>query len=146
MAGSGSTYLYARYGKPTVEWVADLAREYGFKSRCSSGAATITARNTDGRWTTWFLVSFKEGLWHIRGNNTDQCNIWLHLTRPDMTPERCVEFFDRLNETLGLFGKEEIQMNSLIDPEDWQEIAGVDDAYEDERYTGKRRSTKGAES
>ena len=137
MVGSGCPYLYARYEKPTVEWVADLAREYGFKSRCSSGAATITARNTDGRWTTWFSASIEKdsGRWHIRGNNTDQCNIWLCQTRPDMTPERCVEFFDRLNETLGLFGEDKIRMSTWIDPEDWQNIAGVNDAYKDERYT-----------
>lgn len=137
MVGSGSLYLHSRYGEPTVNWVSDLAKEYGFRSKCSNGAATITTRDIDGCWTTWFTISVKEdGLWHIRGDNTDECNIWLYRTRPDMTPERCVEFFDRLNETLGLFGEGTIHMSTWIDPEDWQEIAGVNDAYEDERYTG----------
>lgn len=138
MAG-GYLHLHFKYGEPVANWVKDLAEEYGFRSKSSGGTATVTSRNTDGQWTTWFSVTVQEdGLCRIRGNNTDQCNIWLYETRPDMTPERCMEFFEALNSTLGLFGDDKIKMSTWIDPEDWQAIAGVCDAYEDERYTGKK--------
>lgn len=132
-------YLHSKYGEPTVNWAADLAKEYGFEAKCAGSTVTITAKDTDGKSTEWFSITVEEnGLVHIRGNNTDQCNIWLCETRPDMTPERCVEFFNRLSDTVGLYGESSIEMSTWIDPEDWQEIAGVRDAYEDERYTGKK--------
>lgn len=133
-------YLYSKYGELTVDRVADIAKSYGFRSKCSRYTATIVSRNTEGRWVDWFSITIKEdGLVHIRGNNTDQCNIWLYETRPDMTPERCMEFFKRLSDTMGLLGEDGIEIRTWIDPEDWQEIAGVRDAYEDERYAGKKK-------
>lgn len=133
-------YKYTKYGEPTVNWAADIAKEYGFSSNCTKDKITITAKDTDGRSTEWFSIMVKEdGLVHVMGNNTDQCNIWLHETRPDMTPERCVEFFKRLSDAMGLLGEDGIKMRTWIDPEDWQQIAGVRDAYEDERYTGKKK-------
>lgn len=133
----GFLYKYTKYGEPTMSLVADLAREYGFSAHHLRNMVKIYAKNTDGQWTEWFSITMGEsGVAYTRGYNTDQCNIWLHQTRPDMTPERCVEFFQRLNDTLGLFGESAINLYSWIDPEDWQEIAGVNDAHEDPRYTG----------
>lgn len=133
----GFLYKYTKYGEPTMSLVADLAREYGFSAHRLGNTVALYAKNTDGQWTTWFSITVREdGEGLIRGSNTDQSNIWLHQTRPDMTPERCVEFFQHLNDTLGLFGEGAIKLCSWIDPEDWQEIAGVNDAHEDPRYTG----------
>lgn len=136
-------YLYTKYGKPTVNWAADVAKEYGFGANCTKDKVVIATKDTDGMVTEWFSITVDtDGLVHVRGNNTDQCNIWLHETRPDMTPERCMEFFKRLSDAMGLLGKDGIKMRTWIDPEDWQQIAGVRDAYEDERYTGKKKEEK----
>lgn len=135
-------HLHTKYGEPTVVWAADIAKEYGFGAYCTKGKVVITAEDTDGKRTEWFSIAVKDdGLVHVRGNNTDQCNIWLYETRPDMTPERCVEFFKRLSDAMGLLGEDGIKVRTWIDPEDWQQIAGVRDAYEDERYTGKKEAT-----
>lgn len=136
----GNLLLTTRYGKPLVEWLADVAEQFGFKSRYTNNKSIdIRAKNTDGRWCTWFTIFIdSEGARMISGSNTDQCNIWLHETRPDMTPERCIEFFEELSQTMGLYGEDKLKLSTWIDPEDWQEIAGVHDAYGDERYTGKK--------
>lgn len=52
-----------------------------------------------------------------------------------MTSERCVAFFKEINHTLGLCGENRIKPSEWIDPEDWQTIADVHDAYTDVRYT-----------
>ena len=70
-------------------------------------------------------------LFSITGN-TDQCNLWFYDTRPDLTPEKLIEFVKDLNEALE--PDEPILLKTLIDPEDWQEIAEVRDASNDERY------------
>lgn len=136
-------HLHTKYGEPAVSWAADIAKEYGFGSNCTKDKVTITAKDTDGRQTEWFSITVgDDGMVNVRGNNTDQCNIWLYKTRPDMTPDKCVEFFKRLSDAVGLFGEDGLKMRTWIDPEDWQQIAGVRDAYEDERYTGKKKEEK----
>lgn len=47
--------------------------------------------------------------------------------------DKIVEFVKDLNEALGLEG-DKILVKELIDPEDWQEIADMSNAYEDLRY------------
>ena len=138
----GNLLLAARYGDSMVKCLAEVAERYGFKSRryFNSEYIDILAKNTDKQWCTWFsILPDSGGVRKIKGNNTDQCNIWLYDTRPDMTPEKCIEFFDELSDTLGLFGDDRLKLSTWIDPEDWQELAGVHDAYEDERYTGKKK-------
>ena len=49
-----------------------------------------------------------------------------------LTPEKIIGFIKDLNEALEL--DKPIPLKTLIDPEDWQEIAGVQNAYDDERY------------
>lgn len=66
--------------------------------------------------------------------NTDQCNIWFCDTRKDFTPEKITDFVKELNDIFELGDKEVFTIKELIDPEDWQVIAGIYDAYEDERY------------
>ena len=51
-----------------------------------------------------------------------------------MTPNRIIEFVADLNTMLRKFNNEYVSVKSLIDPEDWQEIAQVKNAYEDDRY------------
>lgn len=135
----GNLLLAARYGEPMVKCLADVAGQFGFKGRyVSEEAIDIRAKNTDGEWRTWFTI-FPDynGQRKISGHNTDQCNIWLYETRPDLTPERCIEFFEELSRTMGLYGEDKLKVRPWIDPEDWQGIAGVKDASKDRRYTGK---------
>lgn len=140
----GNLILKTRYGEPLVEWVTEAVEQFGFKGLyANEESVDIRAKNTDGRWRTWFtLMPDFKGVLKISGGGTDTLNIWLHETRPDMTPERCIEFFEEISRTLGLFGEDKLVPSDLIDPEDWQEIAGVHDAYEDERYTGKKEGNR----
>lgn len=132
----GTLILAARYGKSMVECLAKVAQEYGFKTKCDSESIQIRAKDTDGHWCNWFtIIPDSKGTCKIIGNNTDQADIWLHETRPDLTPERCVEFFETISRTLGLYGDNRILPTEWIDPEDWQCIACIHDAYSDERYT-----------
>ena len=48
--------------------------------------------------------------------------------------DKIVEFVKDLNEALNIEG-DKILVKELIDPEDWQEIADIRNAYEDLRYT-----------
>lgn len=126
---------------PTVSFedVEAFASKYGFKAKCQGGHQciatrwSISAQNTDGEWTEWFFYNVDFRFVYVRGN-TDNLNLWLHETRPDMTAERCIQMVDDLNK---LFQGDCVRfaVSSLIDPEDWQEIAGIQDAYEDPRYT-----------
>lgn len=115
-----------------------IAEKYGFRAKIINGykhwnndlntdnhrSVQISAKNTDNRLVTWFLWDSVRDV--LYGDNTDQCNIWLCNTRPDLTPEQLISFFTELCERAAL--------KTLVDPEDWQEIADVRDAYEDERY------------
>lgn len=139
MMSHGNLILATRYGEPMVKCLADVVEQFGFKSRYTTDEAIdIKAKNTDGEWCTWFTIfpDYK-GKRKIIGHNTDQCNIWLYETRPDMTPERCMEFFEELSRTMGLYGEDKLKVRPWIDPEDWQGIAGVHVASQDVRYTGK---------
>lgn len=123
----GNLILATRYGVSMVECLADVVKQFSFKSRYANDTAiAIRAKNTDGRWVTWFTIfPDDKGQRKVSGNNTDQCNIWLNETRPDMTPERCIEFFEVLSHTMGLYGESKLKMSMWIDPEDWQSIAGI---------------------
>ena len=50
-----------------------------------------------------------------------------------MTPEKILNLVDDINLSL-VDADITVQVKELIDPEDWQEIAGVYDASEDKRY------------
>lgn len=136
LVSHGTLIIAARYGEPVVECLAEIVKEYGFRFVCRSDAIDIRAKTTDGHWCNWFTITPDfQGSCKIVGNNTDQADIWLYETRPDMTPDQCVKFFQEISRTLGLYGDNRILPSEWIDPEDWQCIAGVHDAYSDERYT-----------
>lgn len=66
--------------------------------------------------------------------NTDNCNFWFCDTRKDMTPDKIIEFVADTNTMLREFNDSYVTVKSLIDPEDWQEIAKTQDADKDSRY------------
>lgn len=114
-----------------------LAQKYNFKIRNNSNNISLCAKNTDGRWENWITYNLYKNSVAIVGN-TDQCNFWFCNTRPDFTPEKLMDFVSELNEILNKIGYT-VELKTLIDPEDWQEIAKVQDAYEDERYSGNKK-------
>ena len=109
-----------------------VGQKYDFRTELTKYGACIYAKNTDGEDYPWIKYVTSSDLFSIAGN-TDQCNLWFCDTRPDLTPEKLINFIKELNWALE--PDEPILLKTLIDPEDWQEIANVRDAYEDERYT-----------
>lgn len=91
----------------------------------------LLAKNTDGEDTVW-IYRIDNTVFCL--GNTDNLNIWLSDTRKDLTAMRLVEFVKDLNDWSKNYGWS-IPTRIIIDPEDWQEIAGVCDAYEDKRYS-----------
>ena len=113
----------------------ELAKEYNFKTRNSTNGIALCAKNTDRRWADWIIYNSKDNSIVLIGN-TDQCNFWFCDTRPDLTPERLIDFTADLNKILEKLG-DEVKLKTLVDPEDWQEIAHIHDAYDDPRYSGR---------
>lgn len=112
----------------------ELAKKYKFKTVESGNDIILCAKNTDKEWAEWITYNKDNNSVSVVGN-TDQCNFWFYDTRKDLTPEKIIDFVNELN---AVFEKThyEIPLRTLIDPEDWQEIAKVEDAYTDSRYTG----------
>ena len=109
-----------------------VGQKYDFRTELTKYGACLYAKNTDGEDYPWIKYIVASDLFSISGN-TDNCNLWFCDTRPDLTPEKLISFIKELNWALE--PDEPILLKTLIDPEDWQEIAEVRDAYEDERYT-----------
>jgi len=109
-----------------------IAKDYDFKVKDNTKEVSLCARNTDGEWRKWITYDVRENKFLTAGN-TDECNFWFCDTRKDMNPEKILNFVADLNTILRKFGTY-IKLSSLIDSEDWQKIANVKDAYEDDRY------------
>ena len=116
------------------EELKNICEKYNFKYReYSENKIALCAKNTDRHWNAWIKLDLKNKDVTLTGN-TDNCNFWFYNTRKDMTPNKIIEFVADLNTMLRKFNNSYITINSLIDPEDWQEIAQVQDASEDNRY------------
>lgn len=128
-----------------IKELEKILKEYGFKAKqvtevdtvrygkVKTTALQVRTKNVDGHDTTWFTICpdihGKEVF--FTGGNTDCNNIWLYETRPDLKPEDIVQFFSKIKEIT----KEKTNLlKTYVDPEDWQEIANIPDASEDERY------------
>ena len=113
-----------------------LARKYRFKYRATENQFVFVANNTDGEPTDWITLD-KTNLmfhhtWHLStAGKTDQNNLWFYQTRKDLTPKKIVSFI----KSLSLLLNYNLKVYMLIDPEDWQQIAKMNDAYDDVRYT-----------
>lgn len=116
-----------------VERFKKLGEKYGFPVKTVGQRHILTAKNTDNEDVYWISYSEKTDMLRYLGN-TDNCNIWLYETRKDFTPEKTIQFIKDLNEVFELEGSERFLLKNLIDPEDWQEIANIHDAYDDMRY------------
>lgn len=125
---------------PIWEFMA-LGDKYGLMVSERAGKYHLCAKNTDKRWTPWITYDPQKDSVVCHGN-TDYLNIWLCDTRKDFTPEKCLQFVGELNELFAPGSQNKLCLKDLIDPEDWQEIAQVKDAYVDERYTGNNQPSQ----
>lgn len=119
--------------KKFISNLKSLAKEYGFQVKETKKNIVLLVQNTDKEDVNWIWKEKLSGNIHILGN-TDQCNIWFTDTRKDLTAEKIIEFVDDLNSIFHLDKEEKILISELIDPEDWQELANIDDAYKDQRF------------
>ena len=116
------------------EQLKNICKKYDFKYKeYSENKISLCAKDTDNHWEDWIRFDLKNKDVLLRGN-TDHCNFWFYDTRKDMTPDKIIEFVADLNTMLRKFNDSYITVKSLIDPEDWQAIAKIQDAYEDDRY------------
>lgn len=121
--------------KAKIDAFYALAKKYGFKVRNGAEGLKLCAQDLDHKWVPWvgFNPNADRTFWF---GNTDQLNIWLSDTRKDFGPEKCLLFVGELNKVLGLMGDNRFRVRELIDPEDWQGMARVDNAYADKRFLG----------
>lgn len=126
--------MESKLSNEIVKDFKELAKKYNFKTRNNANGISLCAKNTDRRWEDWIIYNSKDNSIVLIGN-TDHCNFWFCNTRPDLTPDKLIDFITDLNIVLDKIGYD-VALKTLIDPEDWQEIAGIHDAYEDTRYTG----------
>lgn len=126
-----------------IKKLDNLAKEYGFETRIEEKenvvVIIIRAKGTDGKWVDWFsFTKFGSNSSFIKiVGNTVELNIWLYRTRLDLSANDIYDFFDKFNDIIGHCEKAPVR--KFVDPEDWKEIADIEDAYKDARYTGAGR-------
>lgn len=119
------------------EQLKSICKKYNFKYKeYSENKISLCAKNTDKEWRDWIKLDLKNKEVILVGN-TDNCNFWFYDTRKDMTPDKIIEFVANLNTMLRKFNDSYLTVKKLIDPEDWQEIAKIQDASADDRYSIK---------
>ena len=116
-----------------VKKFREVCQKYGFSTITLGNKEILVTKDTDDYDVNWITYDTEKDTVSFSGN-TDYLNLWFYETRKDLTPDKIVEFVKDLNEALELEG-DKILVKELIDPEDWQEIADIHDAYEDLRYT-----------
>lgn len=119
--------------KNVVVGLEKLGKKYKFETIVEDDKAILLAKNTSGEDVDWIIYNIKEDTVSHLGDS-DNCNLWFYDTRKDFTSDILVEFVQDLNELFELKDMERFIVRNLIDPEDWQEITGIHDAYEDERF------------
>lgn len=121
------------------EQLQNICKKYNFKykeypnNKISLCAESIDSYKKCKEWIDWITIYLDTKTVVITGN-TDNCNLWFYDTRKDMTTDKIIEFVADTNTMLREFNDSYVTIKSLIDPEDWQEIAKVQDAYNDNRY------------
>lgn len=105
--------------------------EYGF---------TLSEEN--GEYVIWGTEAFDGGavewIWYdpaadtVQATDTDKNNMWLYEGRPDLSADDIVSMSAKLARILDW---QDMTIEDIVDPEDWQEIAQVHDAYGDPTFT-----------
>ena len=107
----------------------ELGKKYGFEIKMSETEISLIALNTDSEKVKWITYNIDTDIVHLLGN-TDYCNLWFCDTRKDLSPDDCINFVVALNQALDV----DFKVREIIDPEDWQEIAQIINAFNDNRY------------
>lgn len=106
--------------------VKDFCEKYGFQMSVVEDCVFIEVKNIEDKYFPWIKFNTKKKTVQLIGGNTDHCNIWFHVTRPDFTPEICDAFIKDLNVLADFEDQSSnFTIKELIDPEDWQCIAGI---------------------
>lgn len=109
--------------------------KYHFPIELYNNELSVMAKNTDNDLVKWFSIKKIDDFYTATlYGNTDHLNIWLCDTRKDLTPGSIIDFIKSVNKSTLKIGIK-LPLRNLIDPEDWQEIADVKDAYLDDLYT-----------
>ena len=120
----------------------EIAEKYDFKVSTDKNRVSLLACDISNEWREWIVYDLN-GWIEILGN-TDQMNIWFCDTHKDFTTETVVALVNDLNEKifnkLDEYTKLDVKLKDFIDPEDWQVIANVQNAYEDSRYMQQNKS------
>lgn len=119
--------------KNVIVGLEKIGKKYNFEIVTEDDKTILIAKNTSGEDVDWIIYNKKEDTISHLGD-TDNCNLWFYETRKDLTADKLVEFVKDLNELFELEGEERFIVRNLVDPEDWQEIANIHDAYTDERF------------
>ncbi|MDO5555116.1 MAG: hypothetical protein Q4G09_00235 [Clostridia bacterium] len=123
--------------KEIINNLKEFCKDYSFKFRkYSEENISIQAKDTDKHYHDWIKFDLAKNDLVIIGN-TDQLNLWFCQTRKDLTSEKIIKMVGDLNKILLINFNCSLKLSSLIDPEDWQEIAGIYDAYKDNWYNIK---------
>lgn len=133
----------AKYTDQKTRQLLDISLRYGFTCRkLSDNLSAICAKNTDGKSVSWIIYDRLEDDLSVRGN-TDNLNIWLSETRPDMTMEQCCTFVKELADFSGrplVFSWKDVDLfrednhrplvfSLVIDWEDIQEMPHTDPVF-----------------
>lgn len=119
----------------TINKIKKFCWKYNFKNKINENKCSILAKDTDKKYQEWIFYNLQNDDFILIGN-TDQMNLWFCETRKDLTPDKLID----LTKDFNLILKEHnlsVELSTLVDPEDWQEIADVSDAYADVRYNSK---------
>lgn len=139
----GKLRLVSRYGKSVSQCLMECADEFGFWSQIvrvysfaedsDCEGVAIKTRSINGNLVSWFDIGGYDdnGDLTIRHKVPEVEPIMLCSTRPDVTPEKLIRFVDTINKCVGA---RLLSIKDCILPEDWEEIAGVEDAQKDIRY------------
>lgn len=116
-----------------VKEFKNICQKYGFSTITLGYKEILVAKNLDNEDVNWIIYDTEKDTVSFLGN-TDYCNLWFSDTRKDLTPTKIIEFVKDLNQALNL-QEDKLLVKELIDPEDWQELAHINCAYDDLRYT-----------
>jgi hypothetical protein len=107
--------------------------EYGFELSEENGEYVIWGKSAfEDEAVEWIWYDVESDT--VQAMNTDKNNMWLYEGRPDLSADDIVEMSVKLAEILSWTN---MTVSNIVDPEDWQEIADVRDAYSDPRFKGR---------
>ena len=117
--------------KQCEEGIKIICAKYRLKLKeISNNEIAICAKNSAKKWVEWIKFNFDKENIIV---NKEQCSLLFCDIREDITPDLLLDFVADINTIARKFDTH-INLQTIITAKDWQEIAKVYDAYEDNRY------------